>query len=193
MKPSIIEDNVRTAAIAVQSLCIIPKRVRDTPENFRRKIASGKSLQSPAQHRQFPATVMTQEVVKLRGIVRSGKGDFAQWIEKLSEHYIRKTGVQLFPGTLNVHLIDTEYPLPARHVIRLEGAEYDGDVNISILPCRIFDRPAFVLRTDTDDGKLGDPPESILEIACEVGLRSAYGLQDGDVVEVFLPADSAAA
>ncbi|HEV2294844.1 MAG TPA: hypothetical protein VGR35_13395 [Tepidisphaeraceae bacterium] len=53
----------------------------------------------------------------------------------------------------------------------------------------VFDRPAFVLRTDTDDGKHGDPPEAILEIVSDVRLRSLYGLNDGDVVEVTLPAE----
>lgn len=71
-------------------------------------------------------------------------------------------------------------------MIRLEGVEYGGEVNVSILPCRLFSRSAFVLRTDCDDGKHGDPPEATLEIASNVGLRSAYGVNDGDVVEVTL-------
>jgi CTP-dependent riboflavin kinase len=132
---------------------------------------------------------MTAPTIHLRGVVRSGKGDFSYWIEKLSDHYLRKTGLRFFPGTLNVHLLDASYRFPRPHVIRLEGAEYGGDVNVSILPCRVFDRPAYVLRTDGDDGKHGDPPEAILEIASDVQLRSIYGLSDGDVVEVILPAE----
>ena len=37
-----------------------------------------------------------------KGTVRTGLGDHAQWIEKLRDHYLRLTGVRLFPGTLNV-------------------------------------------------------------------------------------------
>lgn len=40
----------------------------------------------------------------LVGKVRSGRGDFAQWIAKLGEHYEAKTGMRLYPGTLNIHL-----------------------------------------------------------------------------------------
>lgn len=119
----------------------------------------------------------------LRGVVRSGKGDFSYWLEKLEPYYTRKTGLKLFPGTLNVHLIDQTYPTPPG-CLRLEKEEYGGRVSVSIMPCTIFGRDAFILRTDTDRGKLGDPSEAILEIATTVKLREVYGLQDGDVVEV---------
>jgi CTP-dependent riboflavin kinase len=126
--------------------------------------------------------------VQLRGVVRTGKGDFAHWIDRLSDHYRRKTGVQLFPGTLNVHLLAGHtYLFPPDRIIRLERAEYGGQVSVSILPCTLFDRPAFVLRTDGDDGKHGDPPEAILEIASDLPLRETYGLSDGDIVEITLP------
>jgi CTP-dependent riboflavin kinase len=132
---------------------------------------------------------MSTQVIRVRGVVRSGKGDFSYWIEKLSDHYLRKTGLRFFPGTVNVHLLEAAYRFLQRHVIRLEGAEYGGEVNVSILPCRVFDRLAYVLRTDNDDGKHGDPPEAILEIASDVQLRLTYGLNDGDIIEVTLPAE----
>ena len=119
----------------------------------------------------------------LRGQVRSGKGDFSFWIEKLEPYYTRKTGLKLFPGTLNVHLMNRIYKLPP-NCLRLEKDEYGGEVSVSMAPCKIFGRKAFILRTDTDDGKLGDPPEAILEIATDIKLRDAYGLKDGDFVEV---------
>jgi CTP-dependent riboflavin kinase len=119
----------------------------------------------------------------LRGVIRSGKGDFAYWLKKLQSIYAQKTGLKLFPGTLNVHLNGQNYPTPA-NPLRLEKEEYGGTVSVSIIPCRIFGRRAFILRPDTDDGKLGDPPEAILEIATDVKLRDAYALSDGDVVEV---------
>ena len=54
---------------------------------------------------------------------------------------------------------------------------------MSIIPCRIFGRQAFILRTDgaeRDDRKT-------LEVAADIGLRLTYGLKDGDVVEVEVP------
>ena len=40
----------------------------------------------------------------LRGMVFSGCGDYAQWITKYQEYYRAKTGLTLFPGTLNLRL-----------------------------------------------------------------------------------------
>ncbi len=131
-------------------------------------------------------TNLRKKTMILRGVVRSGKGDFSYWLEKLASFYTKKVGMKLFPGTLNVHLIDTEYPTPLNS-LRLEKEEYGGRVSVSIFPCKIFGRKAFILRTDTDQGKFGDPPEAILEIATDVKLRQLYGLQDGDILEVEVP------
>jgi riboflavin kinase len=57
--------------------------------------------------------------VRLRGTVVSGRGDFSYWIERLSSHYQQKTGMRLYPGTLNLQL-DHPYSLPKK-VIRLES------------------------------------------------------------------------
>ena len=122
----------------------------------------------------------------LHGVVKSGKGDFSYWLDRLSEHYLRKTGVKLFPGTLNVHLSDQVYHLPSDSV-RLEKEEYGGWVSVSIGECTIFGRKAFILRTDTDTGKHGHPPETILEIATDIELRKEYDINDGDMVEVEVP------
>jgi len=119
----------------------------------------------------------------LRGEIRTGKGDFSHWIERLAPHYTRKTGMHMYPGTLNVHLTDGSYQFPT-DALRLEKEEYGGRVSVSIVPCKIFGRNAFILRTDTDTGKHGDPPEMILEIATDVNLRDSYKLKDGDIVEV---------
>jgi riboflavin kinase len=132
-----------------------------------------------------PDAVETRTLRPFVGMVQSGLGDFSIWMKKLSELYQEKTGVQLFPGTLNVWL-ETEYNLPDQR-IRLEGMEYGGNVSVNIIPCKIFDQPAFVLRTDKNDAGLGDHPRNIVEIAAEVKLRDRFGLKDGDQVEVWLP------
>lgn len=68
--------------------------------------------------------------------------------------------------------------------MRLEKEEYGGEVSVTIVPYRVFGRRAFVLRPDTDDGKDGEPPERILEVATDVRLRDVYGLRNGPRVEV---------
>lgn len=118
----------------------------------------------------------------LAGRVCSGKGDFAQWIAKLHDHYLRKTGLHLFPGTLNLRL-DRPYRVPPGS-LRLEGSEYGGSVSINIVPCSVLGRRAVILRTDGNEQGDGDHPLEVIEIATDVKLRDAFGFRDGDIVEV---------
>ena len=118
----------------------------------------------------------------LRGRVVSGQGNFSFWIEKLEGHYFRKTGLHLYPGTLNV-LLDEPWSVPPG-CLRLEGVEYGGRVSVNLVPCRVFDRAAFLLRTDLNESGNGPHPKNLIEIATDVRLRDAHGLVDGDMVEV---------
>ena len=90
--------------------------------------------------------------------------------------------MRLYPGTLNVEL-PSPYSLP-ENVIRLEANEYGGRVSVSIVPCRIFDRKAFLLRTDQNEQGAGHHPRNVVEIATDIRLRLAYHLKDGDIVEI---------
>jgi riboflavin kinase len=125
-------------------------------------------------------------MIVLRGRVVTGAGSFSFWIAKLHDHYRSKTGMNLFPGTLNLQL-DEEYRRPA-NFIRLEKEEYGGTVSISIIPCTVFERKAFILRTDRAEFGESDHDRLTLEIATDVKLRDAYSLKDGDVVEVTVEA-----
>ena len=118
----------------------------------------------------------------LRGRVESGVGDFGAWIAKLQAHYERKTGMNLYPGTLNVRLTET-YVVPPG-CVRLEGHEHGGSVSVSIVPCRFLGRGAFILRTDTNETGTGRHPRTVLEIASDVKLRDEYNLADGDEVSI---------
>jgi len=119
----------------------------------------------------------------LKGKVVSGVGNFSFWIEKLRDHYLYKTGLRLFPGTLNIKL-NEPFDLPHERA-RLEAAEYGGTVSVNIVRCKVFGLAAVILRTDKADRE----PESrkIIEVACEVWLREQHQLRDGDLVEVEVP------
>ena len=119
-------------------------------------------------------------MIMLRGRVVSGVGNFAYWIARLREHYHRKTGLWLFPGTLNIELGEP-YILPRRRT-RLEAAEYDGTVSVNIVPCVILGHEGVILRTDKADTEA--ETRRIIEVACEVKLRDQFGLRDGDAVQV---------
>ena len=112
----------------------------------------------------------------LRGKVTSGENNASYWINRLDDLYTLKTGMKLYPGTLNIEL--PEQFIPTFNVIRLEKEEHGGHVSVSILPCFIFQRKAFIVRTDTDDRL------NTIEIATDVKLRETYNLVDGDIAEV---------
>ncbi|WP_219930087.1 DUF120 domain-containing protein [Nostoc commune] len=95
---------------------------------------------------------------------------------------LEKNRNEIFPGTLNIQL-EQPYHLP-KNVIRLEKEEYGGTVSVSIVPCQIFSRDAFILRTDKNNTESGDHPKTIIEIACDVKLRELYNLKDNDLIEV---------
>ncbi|HYH86501.1 MAG TPA: DUF120 domain-containing protein [Pyrinomonadaceae bacterium] len=116
----------------------------------------------------------------LKGKVVTGVGNFSFWIEKLRDHYRDKTGMQLFPGTLNIEL-DKPFDLP-RERARLEAQEYGGTVSVNIVPCKVLGRRAVILRTDKADSETQS--RKIIEVACEVKLREQHQLRDGDVIEV---------
>lgn len=118
----------------------------------------------------------------LRGRVVSGMGNFSIWIEKLRDHYQRKTGMVLFPGTLNLQL-EQPWFVPAGS-LQLQGAEYGGTVTVHIVPCSVLGRRAFILRTTANNEGRGHHPQNIVEIATNVKLRDAHELRDGDWVEV---------
>jgi len=120
----------------------------------------------------------------LRGRVVSGLGDFGQWIHQLREHYRNKTGLDLYPGTLNIEL-EKPYRIPP-DAIRLEGQEYGGQVSVSLVPCHIADTQAFILRTDKNEAGTGHHPRTIIEVAAAVRLREKFDLSDGDEVEIVI-------
>lgn len=119
--------------------------------------------------------------MRLQGQVVTGMGNFSYWIEKLEDHYYRKTGMHFFPGTLNVKL---EQPFSLPPCQRLEGEEYGGTVSVNLLPCLILGRSGFILRTDANEQGRGHHPKTIVEVASDVKLRDHYRLNDGDQVVI---------
>jgi len=124
----------------------------------------------------------------LKGKVITGIGDLSfrmETVPGLLDAYLSKTGLHLFPGSLNV-LLDGEWSMP-ENKIRLEKEEYGGQVSVSLLPCKLFDAPAFIVRTDkAEAGQIKTHPKNIIEIIGDVKFRDKYNLKDGDEVEISI-------
>ncbi|GIL31920.1 DUF120 domain-containing protein [Actinocatenispora comari] len=116
----------------------------------------------------------------LRGHVRPGIGDYGQWVTKHQAVYQRYTGMVLYPGSLNVEL-DAPWSLPSDR-IHVSAAEVGRGVNL--VPCHVFDRPAFIMRTDANEAGTGAHPRTIVEIVADIRLRDAFHLADGDPVRL---------
>ncbi|MDG2142527.1 MAG: DUF120 domain-containing protein [Planctomycetota bacterium] len=124
--------------------------------------------------------------MKLKGKVTQGIGDYGQWLAKYADVYRQATGIALFPGTLNLEL-PAPYDVPDG-CQRIESADYGGAVNVNLVPCRVFGRRAFILRTDANQNGTGPHPRTVIEVATDVKLRDEYKLEDGDVVVVEVEA-----
>ena len=81
--------------------------------------------------------------------------------------------------------LDEPYHLPP-NPLRIEGAEYGGTVGLNLVPCTVFGRRAFILRTDKEEAGQGAHPFEVVELATDIKLRKAYGLIDGSTVEIEL-------
>lgn len=55
---------------------------------------------------------------------------------------------------------------------------------MNIVPCRIFGRKAFILRTDANERGHGDHTRRVVEIATDIKLRDAFNLVDGSEVAI---------
>jgi len=78
-------------------------------------------------------------------------------------------------------LLDSPWTLPTER-LRLEP-DVVG-VGVNLVPCRIFDRAAFIFRTDDHESWIEQ--HRVIEVLAAVRLRDAYALDDGDRVTIEL-------
>ena len=134
----------------------------------------------------------TEQRPVLEGRVQPGKGDASRWLLRFNAAYRRKLGMPVFPGSLNValpHAFDWFAPALQASLMWFGREEYGGERDILLLPCRLRnlgDLSAFLWTPTTAARDRPDP--WVIEIVAPVGLRTTFGLNDGDVVVVELPA-----
>ena len=126
----------------------------------------------------------------LSGRVQSGKGDVARCLALFNIAYSRKTGMPVFPGSLNVALdapFDWFAPAIEERTIWFGREEYGGERDILLLPCVLTNLNAerAMLWTPTTAAR-NRPDPWVVEVIAGVNLRGTYALADGEVVEILL-------
>jgi CTP-dependent riboflavin kinase len=126
----------------------------------------------------------------LSGRVQSGKGDAGRWLALFNTAYSRKTGMPVFPGSLNVALdapFDWFAPAIEERTIWFGRDEYGGERDILLLPCVLTNLNAERAMLWTPTTAARNRPDSwVVEIIAGVNLRGTYSLADGYVVEILL-------
>jgi hypothetical protein len=77
----------------------------------------------------------------MSGQVQPGKKDASHWLDKFNEPYSKKTGMAIFPGSLNVALtenFDWFQPAYQAKIIWFGKDEYGGERDILLLPCKLI-------------------------------------------------------
>jgi CTP-dependent riboflavin kinase len=133
--------------------------------------------------------------IRLTGRVQSGKGDASRWLSKFKAAYSRKVGAPIFAGSLNIALaspFDWFAPDIARRTIMFDRGEYGGERDILLVPCVLLNlaRQAAWLWTPTTAARDRSDPW-VVEVIASTNLRESFGLVDGSIVEIELPADIA--
>jgi CTP-dependent riboflavin kinase len=104
--------------------------------------------------------------------------------------YRRKTGMPVFPGSLNVQLtehFDWNAPEIQARATWFGMDEYGGERDILLMRCvlqNLSEEPAFLWTTTTAVQNEGN--KALVEVIAGVHLRSTYGLADGDEVTIRL-------
>jgi CTP-dependent riboflavin kinase len=128
--------------------------------------------------------------ILLAGRVQSGKGDASRWLALFKTAYSRKTGMPVFPGSLNVALdasFDWSAPAIKERTIWFGREEYEGERDILLVPCVLANLNAerAMLWTPTTAAR-NRPDPWVVEVIAGVNLRATYALSDGDLVEIHL-------
>lgn len=130
--------------------------------------------------------------IVLCGRVQSGKNDASRWLNLFNEAYSCKLGTAIYPGSLNLalgHAFDWSAPHFQPQVIQFRQEEYGGERDVILLPCVLTSldhRKAWLWSTTTAAKNRPDP--HVVEVICDVKLREAHDLFDGDFVRFELAA-----
>jgi len=113
----------------------------------------------------------------LKGKVTSGIGKAKMWVSKIEEIFVKKTGMKVFHGTLNIKL-EKDCIIEPDWTIKPE--EFGGTQNVLVKKCKILEHEAYIVRAEKNQTGKGDHDLKVIEIVSDINLRELYGLEDND-------------
>ena len=120
----------------------------------------------------------------LIGKIKTGLGEASFWMKKAEEAFCKKTGMQMFHGTLNIEL-EKDYILEDNLKV-LSKDEYGGTQEVYMKECEILGHKSYIVRTDKNMSKNRDHPLNLIEVISDVNFREKYNLKDGDEISVLI-------
>jgi riboflavin kinase len=93
--------------------------------------------------------------ILMSGRVQLGRNDASHWLDKFNKPYSKKTGMAIFPGSLNLALnenFDWFKSAYQARIIWFGKEEYGGERDILLLPCNLINlgnKDAFLWTSST--------------------------------------------
>ena len=86
-----------------------------------------------------------------------------------------RTGITLFPGTLNINL-EEDYIVKPDWIIKPE--EFGGTENVLVQKCELLGKTAYIVRAEKNQIGQGEHNLQIIEIVADICFRKKYNLTD---------------
>ncbi len=118
----------------------------------------------------------------LEGKVKAGLGEAAFWVKKIENIFCNTYNIKLFSGTLNLELKE-EYKINEPDLI-IEAKEYGGTEKLFIKKCIVYNRQAYIIRTEKNQSSCGDHSLNIIEVVSDIKFREKYNLLDDQKIKI---------
>ncbi|MBM7663085.1 CTP-dependent riboflavin kinase [Bacillus mesophilus] len=121
----------------------------------------------------------------IRGKVVKGVGERSHWMKKLENYYSSKTGIRLFPGRLQIQLLEASIKKSSQYQNKLT---WDSKQTHHSNTCYINGIKVSYLESSQKEIVINNQLQSIIEIVTDLELIESLALGHGDEVEVAMPA-----
>ncbi|WP_246939517.1 DUF120 domain-containing protein [Bacillus pinisoli] len=115
----------------------------------------------------------------IRGKVVKGINERSRWMNKLESYYTSKTGIRLFPGSIQIQLLD--YCKQSTYIHKNSMNKKDECYQI----CYVNGIKVYYM--EPMDSTFRKSSQSIIEIVSDLDLIKSLRLSEGEEVEVMMP------